>query len=41
MRERMNLVDGQCVIESRPDEGTSVRAQVPLPRLPSVATAAG
>jgi PAS domain S-box-containing protein len=40
MRERMKLVDGECVIESRPDAGTTVRARVPLRRLPAVTTAA-
>jgi PAS domain S-box-containing protein len=35
MRERMHLVQGECVIESRPDEGTRVRARVPRQRASS------
>jgi PAS domain S-box-containing protein len=32
MRERLNLVDGECEIVSRPGEGTRIRARVPLRR---------
>jgi signal transduction histidine kinase len=39
MQERVRLVNGDLVIESRPDAGTSIRARVPLPGSdPSVAT---
>jgi signal transduction histidine kinase len=31
MQERVRLVNGDLVIESRPDAGTSIRARVPLP----------
>jgi PAS domain S-box-containing protein len=30
MRERLNLVDGECTIESRPGAGTRVRVRVPV-----------
>jgi signal transduction histidine kinase len=30
MRERLHLVDGEFSIESRPGEGTTIRARVPL-----------
>ena len=32
MRERLNLVDGECQIASRPGGGTRIRARVPLRR---------
>jgi PAS domain S-box-containing protein len=32
MRERLSLVDGECLIESRPGAGTRIRARVPLRR---------
>jgi signal transduction histidine kinase len=30
MRERLSLVDGECLIESQPGAGTRIRARVPL-----------
>lgn len=32
MRERLSLVDGECLIESQPGAGTRIRARVPLRR---------
>jgi PAS domain S-box-containing protein len=32
MRERLSLVDGECLIESQPGAGTRIRARVPLGR---------
>jgi len=32
MRERLSLVDGECMIDSRPGAGTRIRARVPLHR---------
>ena len=32
MRERLSLVNGECLIESQPGAGTRVRARVPLRR---------
>jgi PAS domain S-box-containing protein len=32
MRERLSLVDGECVIASRPGDGTRISARVPLGR---------
>jgi PAS domain S-box-containing protein len=32
MRERLSLVDGECLIESQPGAGTRIRARVPLHR---------
>jgi signal transduction histidine kinase len=32
MRERLSLVDGECLIESHPGAGTRIRARVPLRR---------
>jgi signal transduction histidine kinase len=32
MRERINLVGGECAVESRPGAGTRIRARVPLHR---------
>jgi PAS domain S-box-containing protein len=32
MRERLNLVEGECLIESQPGAGTRIRARVPLRR---------
>jgi PAS domain S-box-containing protein len=32
MRERLSLVDGECLIESQPGAGTRIRVRVPLPR---------
>jgi PAS domain S-box-containing protein len=31
MKERLNTVDGQLSIESKPEHGTTIRARVPLP----------
>ena len=33
MRERVDLLDGTLVVESRPGEGTSVRVRVPVDRV--------
>ena len=30
MRERLTLVNGECTIESRPGDGTRVRASIPI-----------
>ena len=35
MRERLSLVKGELVIESRPGAGTRIRARVPLSRAPA------
>lgn len=32
MRERLKLVGGHLIVETRPDSGTTIRARVPLPR---------
>ena len=38
MRERLSLVDGECLIASRPGAGTRIRARVPLRRSERLAT---
>ena len=40
MTERMKLVDGELLIESRPGGGTTVRARIPFDRPPGGATSA-
>jgi signal transduction histidine kinase len=37
MRERLNLVEGECLIESQPGAGTRIHARVPLRRERSAA----
>jgi signal transduction histidine kinase len=41
MRERVQLLDGTLRIESAPGEGTTVRATLPVARLPRLAVAGG
>jgi signal transduction histidine kinase len=39
MKERLKLVDGQLCIESKPGQGTTIRARVPLSPETAVARA--
>ena len=41
MRERVELLDGTLQIESAPGSGTTVRAMLPVQRLPVLAAAEG